>query len=297
MPSAHLVDSSIFIFRAWFVLPDELVDRDGRPVNAVLGFADFLLALLERERPEHLACAFDESLGTSYRNELYPPYKANREPPPPELLHQFAQCRALVRAAGIPEFAAGRYEADDIIGTFCHHLRRRGWRSRIVSGDKDLAQLLGDGDLLLDPPRGGRLDRRGVFKTFGVYPEQIADLLALAGDPVDNIPGVPGVGRKTAARLLNRFGNLDALFAQLPAIGGLKLRGAARIQALLQEHEEAVRLWRELTVIQHHAGLPDEPEALRVGRPDAARLEALFEQWRMDEGRKRRWRAWLATRR
>lgn len=286
---AYLVDSSIYVFRAWFVMPDTLVDRDGEPANALYGFADFLLGLLENERPTHLACAFDQSLTTSYRNEIYPAYKANRDPAPPELQQQFAHCRALVAAAGIAEFASPRYEADDIIGTLSVHMRSHGFCNYIISGDKDLAQLLEDGDWWWEYAKGRRMDRKGVYRQFGVYPEQIADLLALAGDAVDNIPGVPGIGLKTAARILNKFGTLEAALANIDRIGEMKFRGAKRVQALLEEHQDAARLSRELTLIQHDDTLPREHLALSRRSCDADALESLFDQFGFGEHRRKRW--------
>src|SRR5512137_427119 len=141
-PVLYLVDASVFIFRAYYSVPLEFTDRDGNPVNAVHGFARFLGDLLERESPDHVAVAFDESLEQSYRNEIYPAYKANREPAPPELKRQFGLCRELVRAFGVAEFGSSRYEADDIIGTLAALARREGQAVTIVSRDKDLTQLV-----------------------------------------------------------------------------------------------------------------------------------------------------------
>jgi 5'-3' exonuclease len=289
----YLIDSSIYIFRAWFVLPDTLLDSDGRPANALYGFADFLLGLLENERPEYIACAFDESLTSSYRNDIYPAYKANRDPAPEELKNQFQHCRALVRAIGIAEFASERYEADDIIGTLSSHMRRHGFYNLIISGDKDLTQLLDEHDFWWEYSKNIRLDRKGVYRQFGVYPEQIADLLALAGDSVDNIPGVPGIGLKTAARILNKFGTLDAVLSNIEAIAAMKFRGAKRVQMLLQEHQELARLSRELTLIQHDDKLPDSHTALRRREHDTGLLNDLFDQFGFGDNRRRRWQAVL----
>ncbi|HEY3488319.1 MAG TPA: hypothetical protein VGL10_09645, partial [Gammaproteobacteria bacterium] len=168
-PRAYLIDSSIYVFRAWFTMPDDMVDREGNPVNAFYGFADFLLRLIERERPTHIACAFDASLARSYRNEIYPAYKANRDPAPPELERQFDYCRALVRAAGIAEFASDRYEADDIIGTLCTLMRKHGFANYIISGDKDLTQLVTEQDYWWEYAKDKRMQRRDVYQHFGVY--------------------------------------------------------------------------------------------------------------------------------
>jgi 5'-3' exonuclease len=289
----YLIDSSIYIFRAWFVLPDTLLDSNGQPANALYGFADFLLGLLENEHPEYIACAFDESLSSSYRNDIYPPYKANRDPAPEELKNQFEHCRALVRTAGIAEFASARYEADDIIGTLSSHMRGHGFYNLIISGDKDLTQLLEENDFWWEYSKNIRLDRKGVYKQFGVYPEQIADLLAMAGDAVDNIPGVPGIGLKTAARILNKWGTLDAALSNIEKIGEMKFRGAKRAQTLLQEHQELALLSRELTLIQHDDQLPVSHTALKRRTCDITALNTLFDQFGFGDNRRKRWQAAL----
>jgi 5'-3' exonuclease len=199
------------VFRAYYSIPDDMLDADGNPVNALYGFCRFLGDFLEQVRPEHVAIAFDESLATSFRNEIYPEYKANRDPAPEELQRQFGQCRRYVRALGIAEYGHERYEADDFIGTLVDLGRRRGLPSTIVSRDKDLAQLLTREDCFWDFAGKGKIPYDRVPEVFGVWPEQIADFLALAGDSVDNIPGVPGVGKKTATALLEFFGTLDAI--------------------------------------------------------------------------------------
>src|SRR3974390_271205 len=138
MPAVYLVDASYFVFRAYYSIPEQMADRDGRPVNALFGFARFLSDLLERERPLHLAVAFDESLAGSFRSRIYPAYKANREPPPPGLKEQFGRCRELCRHLGIAEFGSAEYEADDIIGTLASRMRAQGFSATLVTRDKDL---------------------------------------------------------------------------------------------------------------------------------------------------------------
>jgi DNA polymerase I len=295
-PRAYLIDSSIYVFRAWFTMPEDLTDRDGNPVNAFYGFADFLLGLLEREQPTHIACAFDQSLARSYRNEIYPAYKANRDPAPPELERQFGYCRALARAAGIAEFASGRYEADDIIGTLSNLMRRNGFVNYIISGDKDLTQLLSEHDWWWEYGKDKRMQRNDVYKHFGVYPEQMADLLALAGDAVDNIPGIPGVGLKTAANLLAKFGTLENLLDNIEEIGHMKFRGAKRVQALVREHQQMARLSRQLTLIAHDETLPTEHHALTRRPYDRGEMEDLFDLINFGKFRRQRWFDVLAYR-
>jgi DNA polymerase I len=276
-PVLYLVDASVFIFRAYYSVPLEFTDPEGNPVNAVHGFARFLADLLERESPGHVAVAFDESLEQSFRNEIYPAYKANREPAPPELKRQFGLCRELVRAFGIAEFGSSRYEADDIIGTLAALARREGQAVTIVSRDKDLTQLVTARDTYWDAVADVRYGYHDIEERFGVVPERMADFLALMGDAVDNIPGVPGVGRKTAATLLKHFGTIDGVYENLDAIPKLKFRGAAFVAQSLREHRESAFLSRRLTGIACDMPLAASREDLRRLPPDLAAIDAFAE--------------------
>jgi DNA polymerase-1 len=275
LPTLYLVDASMYVFRAWHSMPDEFHDADGWPTNAVHGFARFLLELLERERPRHIAIAFDEALDSCFRNALYPQYKANRDPAPPELKRQFAWCKALCNALGLPTLAHCDYEADDLIGAAVHRSRGSGFRSVIVSADKDLSQLLDTHDQQYDFAKGLRWGADGVKARQGVHAHQVADYLALTGDAVDNIPGVTGIGAKSAAVLLAHFGSLDALLERIDEIPFLRLRGAATIAVRLREQREHALLWRQLTTIALDAPLPDGDFARAAG--DAAELQSLAE--------------------
>lgn len=248
-PRVYLIDASIYIFRAYYSVPDDLVNSAGNPINALHGFAGFLAGFLEQVKPEHLAVVFDESLTSSFRNNIYPDYKANREPPPPELKQQFEYCRSLVQTLGLADFSSQTYEADDLIGTLAARMRANGFSIVVMSADKDLAQLIEETDLLWDYARNRRHGYHDISKWLGVEAWQVADWLALAGDAVDNIPGVPGIGAKTAAALLAEFDTLTEIYKQIDAVADMKLRGAARVQRLLQEHKSAALLARELTGI------------------------------------------------
>jgi len=272
-PTLHLVDASMYVFRAWHSMPDEFHDADGWPTNAVHGFARFLLELLERERPRHIAIAFDESLDSCFRNAIYPAYKANRDPAPPELRRQFAWCKALCKAVGLVTLAHTDYEADDLIGTAVHVGRRDGFRSVIVSADKDLSQLLQADDEQYDFAKSVRWKADGVKARHGVHAHQIADYLALTGDAVDNIPGITGIGAKSAAILLAHFQSLDALLARIDEVQFLRLRGAAGMAVRLREQREHALLWRQLTTIALDAPLPDGGFAR--GRGDGEELASL----------------------
>ncbi|HSH27823.1 MAG TPA: 5'-3' exonuclease H3TH domain-containing protein [Wenzhouxiangella sp.] len=273
----YLVDASLYIFRAWHSMPDRFADPAGRPTNAVYGFARFLCELLEQTRARHMAVAFDESLTTSFRNEIHPDYKANREPAPEELKRQFAWCRDLSRALGIVTCADSYYEADDLIATLAGQCRSRGQSVCVVTGDKDLAQLLVDKDQWWDFARRRRLDRHGVFEHFGVYPHQIADFLALTGDAVDNIAGVPGVGPKTASALLAHFDTLDAIYERLDEIAWLKIRGARTLAGKLRQHEAAARLARRLTGLHAQVPMLAGIDSLDRSDGDGDALDALLD--------------------
>ena len=274
-PTLHLVDASLYVFRAWHSMPDEFRDAQGWPTNAVHGFARFLLDLLERERPSHIAIAFDEALDSGFRHRLYPDYKANREPAPEELKRQFAHCKALCAALGLAVLAHHEYEADDLIGSALQRARPAGYRGLIVSADKDLSQLLGEHDEQWDYARASRWGADGVKARHGVHAHQIADYLALSGDAVDNIPGVNGIGPKTAAVLLAHFGSLDALLERIDEVAFLRLRGAARVAASLRAQREQALLFRQLTTIACDAPLGYCDAAAPRGPADPEMLEAL----------------------
>ncbi|MFU8877549.1 MAG: 5'-3' exonuclease [Wenzhouxiangellaceae bacterium] len=277
-PPVHLLDASIYIFRAWHSMPPEFADPQGRPTNAVYGFARFLCEFLEQPGSTHVAVAFDEALASSFRNEIYPEYKANREPAPPDLERQFAWCRDLARCLGLPVYAHPRFEADDLIASLARHWRARGHAIRVVTGDKDLAQLLeGPDDQWWDFARNRRLDPDGVREHFGVRPDQIADFLALTGDAVDNIPGVPGIGPKTAAALLDHFDTLDAIFERFEELPFLAIRGARALAPRLRQHEATVRLARQLTGLDTVITGIDEARHEPRGPASADGLDALLD--------------------
>jgi len=291
--AAHLIDGSLYVFRAWHSMPDAFFDADGHAANAVHGYARFLCELLEQAQPEHVTVAFDAALTSSFRNAIYAPYKANRELPPPDLERQFVLCREVTEALGVSVLIDHTYEADDLIGSILWSLRGHGMRSVIVSADKDFGQLLGERDEQWDYARGVRWGPAGVHERLGVHPHQVADYLALCGDAVDNIPGVPGIGAKTAAALLAHFGDLDNLLERIDEVAYLRLRGAATCALKLREHAESARLYRRLTRIALDAPVPVDTAALQRQPGDAARLDALCERLRFGPLTRSRLRALL----
>jgi len=280
MQTLHLIDSSLYVFRAWHSLPNEFHDIDGAPVNAVQGFTRFLCDFLERVRPTHVLAAFDESLVSSFRNAIYPEYKANRELPPPELKVQFNYCKQVAAALGLTVLTDEQLEADDLIGSAVEMSRKANFRNVIVSADKDFGQLVGLHDEQWDFSKNERWDAQGVKQRLGVRPDQVVDYLALTGDAVDNIPGVPGVGPKTAATLLAHFGSLDTLLARIEEVPFLRLRGAGQVYVRLKTHREQALLSQKLSAIVLDAPVAENVESLRWRQPDHRALEALFDRLR-----------------
>ncbi len=273
------IDASYFVFRAYYSMPPDMVDGDGNATHALYGFARFLSDFMEEVSPERLCVAFDHSLNseTSQRAAIYPAYKANREAAPADLARQFGLCREFCRHMGLAEYASAEHEADDIIGTMTVRARTAGLRNVLVTRDKDLAQLVRDGDAFWDYAGKVRYHYQDIGARFGAVPERVADFLALTGDSTDNIPGVPGVGKKTAGELCAVFATLDELYANLEAVSRLKMRGAARIAASLAAHKEVAYLARRLTGIVCDVPMQATLDDLLPRPPDAEALERFFD--------------------
>lgn len=274
-PTVYLIDASIYIFRAWFSVPDSMKGADGSPVNAVYGFCRFLAEFVEKSDATHIGVAFDESLTSSFRNEIYPQYKMNRELPPKELANQFKLCRRVAEAAGFYCVGSQHYEADDLIASLALSMRNQGFRNIIVSGDKDLAQLLRGDDLWWDFARNQQLDAARVVDKFGVPPEAIQDYLGLCGDAVDNIPGVPGVGPKTASALLQEFATVEELYANLDKVAHLKIRGAKTLAAKLRTNHDQALLSKRLATVAYDAPVAQNMEELKRGAAEVGVFEEI----------------------
>ncbi len=283
----HLVDASPYIFRGYFSIPTKMVGRSGLPVNAVYGFTQFLLRLIDQEEVTHLGLAFDKSLTTSFRNEIYPDYKAQRELPPAALEAQLDWCQEVGEALGAAIYVDTRYEADDLVGALCHQLEPQGHRLVVVSSDKDLAQLVSDRVSLLDFAKDEHHDAAMVAEKFGVRPDQIADYLGLAGDSVDNIPGVQGVGKKTAVALLGALDSLEAIYDRLDEVPSLPIRGAKSLQVKLTNQREIAFLSRQLATIAVDAPATADLDELRLDGADPKLLDPLFEELRFGRIRER----------
>ncbi|WP_323843840.1 5'-3' exonuclease [Microbulbifer magnicolonia] len=275
--ATYLIDASVYIFRYYFALPPNWTSRSGYATEAVYGFTNFLLEMLAR-RPRHIACAFDESLGSCFRNELYPDYKCSRALPDEALAYQLAACREMAEALGIASFASERYEADDILATLNRLCLDQ--QPIIVSRDKDLGQLLDRGAVSLwDFAADKHSDAAAIQAKFGVRPGQIADYLALVGDSSDDIPGVPGIGSKTAARLLAEFDDVESLLQQLKRVAELPLRGAAGIAARLGEHAEQIGLAKRLASLEENIELNIALADLRPQLVGVAVAQALADEF------------------
>ena len=262
-----LVDGSSFLFRAYHALPS-LSSPRGEPTGAVYGIVNMLRKLLDDYRPDRIAVVFD-ARGKNFRHELYPEYKANRPPMPEELRTQLERVKEIVAAMGLPVLSVPGVEADDVIATLASRAGEKGYDTLIVSGDKDLAQLVNGEVEMVDTMSGVRYDPEGVLKKFGVPPERIVDYLALVGDVSDNIPGVPKVGPKTAAKWLAKYGSLDEIIAHAGEIGG-------KVGESLREHLDQLPLARELATVRRDIELDPAPEDLAPGAPDAERLREIF---------------------
>ena len=265
----HLIDGSAFIFRAYHALPPLTRKSDGMPIGAVAGFCNMLHRYVEGNTgpnaPTHVAVIFDKGSHT-FRNDMYDQYKANREAMPEDLRPQIPLTRTATEAFNIACKELEGYEADDIIATLAVQARAAGGRCTIISSDKDLMQLVGDGVEMLDAMKNKTIDRDGVFEKFGVYPDRVVDVQALAGDSVDNVPGAPGIGIKTAALLINEYGDLDALLERASEIKQPKRR-----QTLI-DHAEQIRLSRSLVLLDENTPIDFTIDDLEVRDPDADRL-------------------------
>ncbi len=265
----HLIDGSAFIFRAYHALPPLTRKSDDLPVGAVSGFCNMLNRYIEDnngpDAPTHVAVIFDHS-SHSFRNDIFDGYKANRPPAPEDLVPQFPLTREATKAFNIACEEMEGFEADDMIATIACQARDAGGRVTIISSDKDLMQLVGDGIEMYDAMKNKRIDREGVFEKFGVYPDRVIDVQSLAGDSVDNVPGAPGIGVKTAAALINEFGDLDELLSR-----AVEIKQPKRRQTLL-DHAEQIKLSRELVTLDCNTPLTFALEDLEFRAPIPGQL-------------------------
>ena len=265
-----LIDGSGYIFRAYHALPP-MKRPDGTPVNAVYGFTSMVMKLIDESDADYLAVIFDTARKT-FRSEIYTDYKANRPPPPDDLIPQFSLIRDVVTAFGVPQAEMEGYEADDLIATYARQAADAGHRVTIVSSDKDLMQLVDDNISMMDPMKGTEISYAEVETKFGVKPDKVIDIQSLAGDSTDNVPGVPGIGVKTAALLINEYGDLDTLLERAGEIKQTKRREN------LIEFADLARVSRDLVTLKQDVPVTAPFESFVLAEPDPDRLIAFLEQ-------------------
>ncbi|MBI3845454.1 MAG: hypothetical protein HY292_12540 [Planctomycetes bacterium] len=274
--SLHLIDATGYLFRAHFAIRG-MKAPDGTPTSAVYGLVQTILKHVRDARPTHVASAFDASMD-SFRNELDVAYKAHRGAPPDDLVLQFDLAEQALDVLGFHPLSCEGFEADDVIATVAHRARGSGLPLVVASFDKDLAQLVREGVRLVDLGRGEPIDASGVLAKFGVPPERIADYLALCGDSVDNVPGIRGVGPKTAAALLRHFGSLEAVLAEPERIRDVDVRGRDALVEKIRAGAADARRSRTLTGLREDVPLAIEVDALRYGGPDRLAAASFFER-------------------
>ena len=279
-----LIDGSSYLYRAYHAAPN-FTNSDGEPTGAVYGVVNMLRSMLRQFSTEHIAVIFDAK-GKTFRDDMYPEYKANRPPMPDDLRSQIEPLHAVIKAMGLPLISISGVEADDVIGTLASQASKAGMPVLISTGDKDMAQLVDQNITLINTMTDVVMDPAGVVDKFGIGPELIIDYLALMGDKVDNIPGVPGVGEKTAKALLTGIGGLDALYANLDDIAPLGFRGSKTMSKKLLDNKEAAYLSYELATIKLDVELDVTPDQLVKTTPDTDELTKLFGQLQF--------RRWLA---
>src|SRR5438477_9131237 len=266
----YVIDAMNYIFRAYYALPDNITSPNGMLTNAVLGYLRTLLRIIKERKPEYMAAAFERN--TSFRNTMFSAYKANRKETPGDLEMQFDYCRKITKAIGVACLEVDDYEADDVIGTIATRMASLGHPVVVVTGDKDMSQLVCDNVHIYDMAKEHWLDESGVREKFGVAPCQIPDLLALHGDHIDNIPGVAGVGEKTARQILAVCRSIEEL-GSTELTAELKFRGRDEILKRIRENMENVRISRRLATICCEVPIEVSSEALRYRRGDTRLLK------------------------
>ena len=283
-PPFILVDGSSYLFRAFHGLPP-LTNSKGQDTGAIYGVVNMLKSLIKQYNPTHMAVIFDAK-GKTFRDDIYKEYKANRPPMPDELRSQIEPLHAIIKAMGLPVIVESGVEADDVIGTLAKHATEKGIDTLISTGDKDMAQLVNEHVTLINTMTNQLMDVEGVNTKFGIPPELVIDFLALKGDKVDNIPGVPGVGDKSAQALLNGIGGIDDIYKNLDKIADLSFRGSKSMAAKMQEYEEQARLSYTLATISIDLDLDYDVEALMPCQADNEQLRDLFAEYEF-----KRWHA------
>ncbi len=268
----YLIDGSSYIFRAFFGVRQQLSTSNGFPTNALYGFINMLQKVIRDEKPDYLVVAFD-SPDKTFRHKIYPNYKANRDSPPEELSRQFPYFEPLVKAYGLSSIRRPGFEADDIIGTLAKKGKQKGLEVVIVSGDKDMMQLISQHVYMLDTMKNKKFMDKEVAEKFGVQPDKVVEVMGLMGDSSDHIPGVKGVGPKTAAELIRKFGSIESLYKRIDEVE------KKNIKEKLEQDKENAFMSRELVSIDTEMDLEFNSDLMILGKIDSAKLKKMFEEF------------------
>lgn len=274
--SVYFIDSMAYIFRSYYSIP-LFHSPSGIPANGVYGFLRTLLKIIKETKAQYFVAVFDSG-PQSFRNEIYPDYKANRDAPPEDLIPQFEYCVKIAKALGISTFKEDNFEADDLIATLTRFAVSRRKKAVVITGDKDLLQLVNDSVTVWDFAKSQYYEKIDVVKKMGVSPLQIPDLLGLAGDAADNIPGVPGIGPKTASVLLKSFTTVEGVLKNLHRLEELNVGGIKRIKALLQEHQASALLSKKIACLDDRVKIKMSMPGLRYNPPKKESLAPLLEE-------------------
>lgn len=266
----YIIDGSAYIYRAYHAVAP-LTNSSGQYTHAVFGFVNMIRKLIREKSPEKLVVAWD-SRGPVFRHDIYSDYKANRPPMPEDLASQIPFIRQYVDASNIPSLEVPGVEADDIIATLAKRCSAEGIHVIIVSGDKDLLQLVDDSVTVYDPMKNKVIDDQGVFEKYGVMPASLLDCFALMGDSSDNVPGVPGVGAKTAQKLITEYGSLDGIYEQVDSMKKSKMKEK------LIDSKDLAYLSKELIALKMDVELPSDEDTMQLGEPDNKELKKLYEE-------------------
>jgi len=282
-----LIDSTGFVLKYWFSMPP-VKTENYESISAFLGFSSFVIGLMRKYKPMYMSFAFDESLGTCFRNKIYPDYKKSRESAPEELKAQLTLCREFLDVLGLDNNASYTYEADDILYTVAKNVRESGFNSIILTNDKDLYQLVHPGDIWWDY-KSKIFYYDDLVDFLGFVPQNLSDFLGLMGDSVDNIPGAPGLGEKTAMTLMSRYKDLENLMKNIDSITddvGIKYK---RFIKIIKENKKIIYLSKKLATLEYVDGLNNDLNSLKRETIDFKKLEAFLSKTGMKEGQRNSW--------
>jgi 5'-3' exonuclease len=282
-----LIDSTGFVLKYWFSMPP-VETNNYESISAFLGFSSFVIGLLRKYKPVYISFAFDESLGTCFRNKIYPDYKKSRENAPEELKAQLTLCREFLDILGLDNNASNTYEADDILYTVAKNVRESGFNSIILTNDKDLYQLVHPGDIWWDY-KSKIFYYDDLLDFLGFVPQNLSDFLGLMGDSVDNIPGAPGLGEKTAMTLMSKYKDLESLMKDIDSITdhvGMKFK---RFIKIIKENKKIIYLSKKLATLEYVDGLNNDLSSLKRETIDFKKLETFLIKTGMKEGQRNSW--------